>query len=262
MSNEAPPKAAPLRKTVLITGASSGIGAACAEKFASQGWNLLLTARRQERLEALSAHLSATYGVTVAWQTLDVRRRLDVEQVLIAWQDRPIDVLINNAGLALGWGKLPDNDPDDWETMIDTNIKGLLWMSRSVVRRMIATGQAGQIVNIGSIAGIQAYPNGAVYCASKAAVRFISDGLRQDVVEHPIRVTNIQPGFVETEFSEVRFHGDTNRAKAVYQGLKPLTGQDIADAVWYAVSAPPHVQVAEITLTATHQANATVVHRA
>ncbi len=248
------------RKTVLITGASSGIGAACAEKFAAYGWNLLLTARRQDRLEALSRQLSQ-HGITASWQTLDVRRRDEVESVLANWQDHPIDALINNAGLALGWGKLPDNDPEDWDTMIDTNIKGLLWVSRSVVRRMIASGHPGHVVNIGSIAGIQAYPNGAVYCASKAAVKFISDGLRQDVVEYPIRVTNIQPGFVETEFSEVRFHGDKTRAKAVYQGLKPLTGTDIADAVWYAVSAPAHVQVAEMTITATHQANATVVHR-
>jgi NADP-dependent 3-hydroxy acid dehydrogenase YdfG len=248
-------------KTVLITGASSGIGEACARLFAREGWTLLLTARRAERLETLARDLVEHYGVEVRWQVLDVREKDACFHFLQAWGDPPVDVLINNAGLARGLSKLVDNDPEDWDAMIDTNVKGLLWVTRTVVKGMIERGLPAHVVNIGSIAGTQAYPNGAVYCASKAAVKFLSDGLRMDVVEHPIRVTNIQPGLVETEFSVVRFAGDESKAKSVYEGIVPLSGDDVANAVWYAVSAPGHVQVAEITLLATHQASATVVHR-
>jgi 3-hydroxy acid dehydrogenase/malonic semialdehyde reductase len=171
-----------------------------------------------------------------------------------------IDVLVNNAGLARGLGKIHEGDIDDWEEMIDTNIKGLLYLTRNVVPLMVAN-EKGHIINIGSVAGITAYPNGAVYCATKAAVRFISDGLRMELVDKPIRVTNIQPGFVTTNFGLVRFHGDEVKTQEFYKGIKPLTPEDVADAVIYAASAPPNVQITEITLTPLYQASASVMYR-
>lgn len=247
--------------TVLVTGASSGIGEACARRFAALGHHLVLGARRLERLQTLASELSAAHGVLVTTVYLDVSDRASSESLLERAGLPEVDVLVNNAGLALGLEPLQDNSPDDWDAMIDVNVKGLLWVTRPVVRQMIARGAPAHIVNIGSLAGIQAYPNGAVYCATKAAVKAISDGLRQDVCQHPIRVTLIQPGLVETEFSLVRFKGDEARAQAPYQGIAPLTGFDIADLVVYAVSAPAHVQITELTVTATHQANAFTVHR-
>jgi 3-hydroxy acid dehydrogenase/malonic semialdehyde reductase len=252
--------------TVLITGASAGIGEACARAFAAKGCNLVLAARRLDRLEALAAELAGTHGILVTTVFLDASDRASAESLLTRAGNPPVDVLINNAGLARGLSPLQDNDPDDWDEMVDVNVKGLLWVTRPVVRQMIAQvtahpGTRAHVVNLGSIAGIQAYPNGAVYCATKAAVKAISDGLRQDVTKYPIRVTLIQPGMVETEFSQVRFKGDLDRAKAVYHGIDPLTGSDIADLVVYAVFAPAHVQITELTVTATHQANAFTVHR-
>lgn len=248
--------------TVLITGASSGIGEACARCFAAQGHHLVLGARRTERLEALASELSAAHGILVTTVYLDVADRASAESLLERAGHPAVDVLVNNAGLALGLEPFQDNSADDWDAMIDVNVKGLLWVTQPVVQQMIARGAPAHVVNIGSLAGIQAYPNGAVYCATKAAVKAICDGLRQDVCRHPIRVTLIQPGLVETEFSLVRFKGDENRAKAPYQGITPLTGADIADLVAYAVSAPAHVQITELTVTATHQANAFTVHLA
>jgi len=247
--------------TVLITGASAGIGEACARAFAARGHNLVLGARRLDRLQALAAELSAAHGILVTAAFLDVSDRKSAESLLDRAGNPSIDVLVNNAGLARGLEPLQDNSPDDWDEMIDANVKGLLWVTRPVVRQMIARGTPAHIVNLGSIAGIAAYPNGAVYCATKAAVKAITDGLRQDVNTHPIRVTLIQPGMVETDFSRVRFRGDEARAAGVYRGIEPLTATDIADAIVYAVSAPAHVQITELTVTATHQANAFTVFK-
>lgn len=250
--------------TCLITGASAGIGEACARALAARGANLVLAARRLDRLDALAAELRSAHAVHVQTVFLDASDRGSAESLWERAGQPAIDVLINNAGLARGLEPLQDNDPDDWDEMIDTNIKGVLWVTKPLVRQMIeraSRGISGHVVNLGSLAGIQAYPNGAVYCATKAALKSITDGLRQDVNVYPIRVTLIQPGMVETEFSGVRFKGDLDRAKKVYQGIKPLTGADIADLVVYAVFAPHHVQITELTVTATHQANAFTVHR-
>ena len=247
--------------TVLITGASAGIGEACARAFAAKGCNLILAALRIERLHVLAAELSTAFGILVTAVPLDVTDRKQAESLLERAGRPAVDVLINSAGLARGFETLPENDPDDWDEMIDANVKGLLWVTRPVVKQMVSRGTPAHVVNLGSLAGVAAYPNGAVYCATKAAVKSISDGLRQDVNSHPIRVTLIQPGMVETEFSGVRFKGDLTRAKAVYKGIDPLTAADIADLVVYAVMAPAHVQITELTVTATHQANAFTVYR-
>jgi len=247
--------------TVLITGASAGIGEACARAFAARGADLVLAARRLDRLEGLAAELKAAHGIRATAVYLDVADRSSASTLLERAGHPSIDVLVNNAGLARGLEPLQDNAADDWDEMIDANVKGLLWVTQPVVRQMIARGTPAHIVNMGSLAGIAAYPNGAVYCATKAAVKAISDGLRQDVHRHPIRVTLIQPGMVETDFSRVRFRGDEARAAGVYRGIEPLKAVDIAEAVVYAVSAPAHVQVTELTVTATHQANAFTVYK-
>ncbi len=249
-------------KTVIITGATSGIGMACAYKFALAGASLVLCARRKDRLDEIERDITRSFGVRVHASVLDVRNRERVD----AWfggipEDfLPASVLVNNAGLALGFEPVSKGDPLDWDTMIDTNVKGLLYVSRAFLSRL-PEGAEAHVINIGSIAGVQAYPNGAAYCGTKAAVKFISDAIRMEIVDRNIRVTNIQPGLVETEFSIVRFHGDDARAKKVYEGITPLSGDDIADVVLFAASAPPHVQIAEVTVTATHQANAMVVSR-
>ena len=250
-----------MKKTALITGATSGIGEACARKFAEGGYNLILTARRAEKLAEIKAQLEAK-GTKVRTLVFDVRDAEAAKQAIgslkAEWQT--IDVLINNAGLALGLEKEYEGDPEDWNTMIDTNIKGLLTMTRLIVPAMIERNE-GHVINIGSVAGDAAYAGGNVYCATKAAVKTITDGLRIDVAESAVRVTNVKPGLVETNFSNVRFHGDNARAENVYKGIVPLTGADIADVAFYAASAPKHVQIAEVLVLATHQGSGSVIHR-
>lgn len=250
-----------MKKTALITGATSGIGEACARKFAEGGYNLILTARRAEKLAEIKAQLE-TEGTKVRTLAFDVRDAEAAKQAIASlepeWQT--IDVLINNAGLALGLEKEYEGDPEDWNTMIDTNIKGLLTMTRLIVPAMVERNE-GHVINIGSVAGDAAYAGGNVYCATKAAVKTITDGLRIDVAESAVRVTNVKPGLVETNFSNVRFHGDNARAENVYKGIVPLTGADIADVAFYAASAPKHVQIAEVLVLATHQGSGSVIHR-
>ena len=247
-----------MKKIALITGATSGIGEACARKFAEGGYNLILTARRAEKLAEIKAQLEAE-GTKVRTLVFDVRDAETAKQAIDSleaeWQT--IDVLINNAGLALGLEKEYEGDPEDWNTMIDTNIKGLLTMTRLIVPAMIERN----VINIGSVAGDAAYAGGNVYCATKAAVKTITDGLRIDVAESAVRVTNVKPGLVETNFSNVRFHGDNARAENVYKGIVPLTGADIANVAFYAASAPKHVQIAEVLVLATHQGSGSVIHR-
>jgi 3-hydroxy acid dehydrogenase / malonic semialdehyde reductase len=247
---------------VLITGASSGIGAACAKLFASAGAKLILAARRQERLEQFADQLGKDFSGETYLLQLDVRDRNAVESALQSLPDSwsNIDILINNAGLSRGLDKLHEGDFQDWEEMIDTNIKGLLYLTRYIVPGMVSRGK-GHVVNIGSIAGHQTYPGGNVYCGSKAAVRAISEGLKQDLLGTPVRVTSVDPGLVETEFSQVRFHGDSDRAKKVYQGLTPLTPDDVADVVFFCATRPAHVNISEVLLVPTDQATATLVHR-
>jgi 3-hydroxy acid dehydrogenase/malonic semialdehyde reductase len=246
-------------KTVLITGASSGIGKACAALLAKAGANLILCARRKDRLEKLSQELHQAFSVTVEQIVLDVRDQAQITQLPASLLQK-IDILINNAGLARGLNKIQDGKIFDWEEMIDTNLKGLLYITHAILPFMIKKNQ-GQIINIGSIAGREPYPNGNVYCATKHAVHALTQCLRLDLFGTPIRVNLISPGLVETEFSVVRFHGDTDRAKLPYQGLTPLSAEDIAEAVLYCTTVPPHVNIAEIYLTPTAQANATMVHR-
>lgn len=258
-----------MEKISLITGATSGIGEACARKFAEGGYSLILTGRRADKLASLKKDLENEMpanggkpGIEVKTLVFDVRDasacRQAVESLDEEWSK--IDVLINNAGLALGLEKEYVGDPDDWNTMIDTNIKGLLTMTRLIVPGMVERND-GHVINIGSVAGDAAYAGGNVYCATKSAVKAITDGLRIDVADTNIRVTNIKPGLVETNFSNVRFHGDNERADNVYKGIKPLTGTDIADVVYYAASAPKHVQIAEVLVLATHQANGSIIYR-
>lgn len=250
------------QKIVLITGASSGIGHATARAFAEQGARLLLCARRLDKLQATEAELRDLGAAEVYSFGLDVQQP---DAVASAFHDLPaawsgIDVLVNNAGLSRGLNKLWEDDPRNWEEMIDTNIKGLLYVTRAVVPGMVDRGR-GHVINLGSIAGHLTYPGGHVYCATKAAERSISDGLRIDLNGTPIRVTSIDPGMVETEFSSVRFRGDDARASKVYQGLQPLAAEDIAEAIVWAATRPPHVEIQTILLTPTAQANSYVVHR-
>ncbi|WP_455071675.1 SDR family oxidoreductase [Prevotella melaninogenica] len=250
-----------MRKIVLITGATSGIGEACARKFAQGGYDVIITGRRAQLLANLKKELEAE-GVRVLALAFDVRNRnaatAAINSLPLEWQQ--IDVLINNAGLALGLEPEYEGSFEDWETMIDTNIKGLLTMIRLVVPRMVKR-DSGHVINIGSVAGDAAYAGGNVYCGTKAAVKTITDGLRIDLAHTSVRVTNVKPGLVETHFSNVRFHGNDARAEKVYEGVKPLTGADIAEVVFYAASAPAHVQIAEVLVLATHQANGSVLHR-
>ena len=251
-----------MKRIALITGATSGIGAACARKFAGAGYRVILTGRRAGQLAVMAGELEKEFGVEVLTLCFDVRERDAVKRALdslpAAW--REIDVLVNNAGLALGLEPEYAGDIEDWETMIDTNVKGLLYMTRLVVPGMVERLR-GHVINIGSVAGDAAYAGGAVYCATKAAVKALSDGLRIDLAHTPVRVTNLKPGLVETNFSNVRFHGDTERAAKVYQGIQPLTGDDIADVALYAAQAPAHVQIAEVLILATHQASGSVIYR-
>lgn len=250
-----------MKRIAMITGATSGIGRACALRFAAAGFDIVITGRRPEMLAGLKGELCGA-GAEVRTLVFDVRNaddaRAAVESLDGRWAD--IDVLVNNAGLALGLEKEYEGCPDDWDTMIDTNIKGLLTMTRLVVPQMVARN-SGHVINIGSVAGDAAYAGGNVYCATKAAVKTITDGLRIDVAHTAVRVTNIKPGLVETNFSVTRFHGDKAKADGVYKGIKPLTGSDIADVAVYAAMAPAHVQIAEVLVLATHQASGSVVSR-
>jgi 3-hydroxy acid dehydrogenase / malonic semialdehyde reductase len=249
-------------KIVLITGASSGIGAATALAFAAKGARLLLAARRAAKLVEVAALAMERGAAAVRTINLDVRDRNAVQQAIdeLSAEWARIDVLVNSAGLSRGLDKLYQGKIEDWEEMIDTNVKGLLYVTRAVVPGMVERGR-GHVVNLGSTAGELTYPNGAVYCASKAAERAINDGLRQDLLGTPVRVTTIDPGMVETEFSLVRFHGDADRAAKVYNGLTPLNPEDVADAIRWAVSRPAHVNVARVLLTSVHQANSLLFHR-
>ncbi len=249
-------------KLVLITGASAGIGEACARLFAQHGARLLLVARREQRLRELALDLETQHRAEVMTCALDVRRRADVEATLeglpAGW--REIDILVNNAGLARGLGPVHSGDPDDWDEMIDTNVKGLLYVTRVVTAGMVARG-AGHVINIGSIAGREVYPGGNVYCASKFAVTALTRALSIDLLGTGVRVSTVDPGLVETEFSQVRFRGDAQRAQRVYEGLKPLTGADVAEAVLFCATRPPHATVRELVLTPTAQASAVHVFR-
>jgi 3-hydroxy acid dehydrogenase/malonic semialdehyde reductase len=247
---------------VLITGASSGIGAACANIFAQAGAKLILAARRQEKLEQLAEQLGKDYDCESYLLPMDV---CDLSQVQSALSNLPetwsnIDILINNAGLSRGLDKVQEASIQDWEEMIDTNIKGLLYVTRTILPGMITRGR-GHIINIGSIAGHQTYPGGSVYCATKAAVKSISEGLKQDLLGTPVRVSSVDPGMVETDFSAVRFRGDTERANKVYQGLIPLTPDDVADVIFFCATRSPHVNINEVIMMPTDQASATQVNR-
>lgn len=249
-------------KTVLITGASAGIGAACARAFAREGARLVLAARRTERLEALAEALRAEHGTECHLVALDVREGEAVAAALGAlpaeWAE--VDVLVNNAGLGRGMEKLQEGVPADWDEMIDTNVKGLLYTTRALVPGMVERGR-GHVVNLGSVAGHEVYPGGAVYCATKHAVDAITRGLRMDLLGTGVRVSTVDPGMVETEFSVNRFRGDEERARRVYANMTPLTPDDIADAVVWCATRPPHVNIDEIILKPTDQASATQVHR-
>ncbi len=246
-----------------ITGATAGFGEACARIFAANGWNLVLTGRRNERLEKLKSELTGAYNVTVVTSCFDVR---DEEQVKNAVNALPssvtdhIRLLINNAGLAVGRGSIEEGIVDDWERMIDTNVKGLLYVSKHIIPFLKANGN-GQIINIASIAGKEVYPGGNVYCATKHAVDALSRAMRIDLVSYGIKVTNIAPGAADTEFSLVRFKGDQDTADAVYKGFDPLLAEDIAETVYFAATRPPHVTLNDIVIMPTAQASATVLHK-
>nr|WP_295929675.1 SDR family NAD(P)-dependent oxidoreductase [uncultured Dyadobacter sp.] len=249
-----------MSRIALITGATSGIGKATAEAFAGAGIDLILCGRRKNRLDEVAAELSSKVKVTTL--IFDVRNNGEVSAMVNSLPDewKNIDILVNNAGNAHGMGTLDEGDTEDWDAMIDGNVKGLLYVSKAIIPLLLERGK-GHIVNISSIAGKQTYVNGAVYCASKAAVEVISEGMRLELTQHGVKVTNVAPGAVETEFSLVRFKGDEGRAEKVYQGFEPLQAGDIADAILYAVNAPDRVTIADITILAGAQSTATTIHR-
>jgi len=249
-------------RVAFVTGASSGIGRSCARLFAGNGARLILAARRKERLEKLSRELESKFGTKSFLMELDVRRQKEVEKAIsdlpAAW--KKIDILVNNAGLSRGLDKVHEGKLSDWEEMIDTNVKGLLYVSRAVIPMMVKRNK-GNIVNIGSIAGHELYPGGNVYCASKFAVDALTKGMQIDLVDTPIRVSTVDPGMVETEFSIVRFHGDKERAGNVYKGIKPLSPDDVAEAILFCVTRPPHVNIHQVRIMPTNQAAAMVVYK-
>lgn len=250
------------QKTVLITGASAGIGEATAVAMAEAGARLILTARRQDRLDQLAAALRRDHGTDSYVQPLDVRKSNEVQTFIDRLPDKwqAIDILVNNAGLGRGLDKLHEGSIGDWEEMIDTNVKGLLYVSRAVIPGMVRRGR-GHIINLGSIAGHEVYAGGNVYCATKHAVDALTRGLRVDLVDTPIRVSTVDPGLVETEFSKVRFRGDVARAKKAYENITPLTGRDIAEVIVFVATRPPHVTIAETIVFPVHQASASVIFR-
>ncbi|MDR0537353.1 MAG: SDR family NAD(P)-dependent oxidoreductase [Tannerellaceae bacterium] len=251
-----------MKKTALITGATSGIGRAIAERFAREGLRLVIAGRREERLLELEKELRTAFGVDILVLSFDVRQRSDVEEQLMSlpveWED--IDILVNNAGLAAGLAPLHEGDPDDWERMIDTNIKGLLYVTRCISPRMTVR-RSGHIINMGSIAGKEVYVNGNVYCATKHAVDALTLAMRMEMAEYGVKVTQICPGAVNTEFSLVRFKGDKARADKVYEGFEPLSAADIADTVWYAVAAPAHVNIQDVLAMPKAQSSAVSIYR-
>lgn len=248
-----------MNKTILITGATAGIGEATVEVFAQQGHRLIITGRRQERLDALASK----YDNDMLALCFDIRDQAEVQRQVDTlppeWKD--IDILVNNAGLAVGFNPIQEGVIDDWERMIDTNVKGLLYITRAITPHMVERGQGGHIINVASIAGKEVYPNGNVYCASKHAADALSKAMRMDLLPHKIKVTNVAPGLVETEFSVVRFKGDQDRADNVYKGMQPLTGKDIADVIAYVASTPSHVTINDIVVMPTAQAASTQVFR-
>ncbi|UTA69951.1 SDR family NAD(P)-dependent oxidoreductase [Emticicia sp. 21SJ11W-3] len=249
-----------MARIALITGATSGIGKATAIAFANSGIDLIICGRRQERLDSLKDYLSAKVKVTTL--KFDVSNKVEVVNAINSLPDewRAIDILVNNAGNAHGLSPIQDGDTDDWDAMIDGNVQGLLYVSRAIIPGMVER-QAGHIINLSSVAGKYTYANGAVYCASKAAVEALSEGMRLDLTQHGIKITNIAPGAVETEFSLVRFKGDTARAEKVYEGFEPIQPEDVADAILYAVNTPARVTIADIVLYAKAQSAPTVIHR-
>lgn len=251
-----------MSKTVLITGATSGIGRSCADKFASEGNKIIITGRRKERLQEIATDLIHEYKSSVHLLAFDVTDRGQVEAAIAGLPEeyRKIDILINNAGLALGLNTIDEGQPEQWEKMIDTNVKGLLYVTRAVVPLMIARG-SGHIINIGSIAGRETYPGGNVYCATKAAVDSLTKAMRMDLVTKNIKVTQVAPGAVETEFSLVRFSGDTDKANAVYKGFEPLLPVDIADVVYYVTTLPERVNINDLLIMPSAQASATVFNK-
>jgi len=251
-----------MNKIIMVTGATSGFGRAIAKKFAGNGYDVIITGRRKERLDDLESELEKIKGIRCLSLNFDVRKRFEVEDTIrelpADWKN--IDILVNNAGLAVGLSHIDNGDIDDWDRMIDTNVKGLLYVSRAVIPGMVERN-SGYIFNISSIAGKEEYENGNVYCASKHAVDSLSRSMRIDLVSHNIKVTNIAPGMAETEFSLVRFKGDKERAKGVYKGIESMTAEDIADVIFYCASMPPHVCLNDIVITPTQQANAIYNHR-
>ena len=249
-------------KIALITGATSGIGEACARTFAQEGYNLVLVGRRAALLEQITKELQDAHQIVIKSLVADVREKQSITGVLelLPEEWKKVDVLINNAGLSQGLDPIDKGDTDDWDTMIDTNVKGLLYVTKVVSNWMISQG-AGHIINIGSIAGKEVYPNGNVYCATKHAVDALNKGMRMDLLPYGIKVTAINPGMVETEFSIVRFKGDAQRAKSVYEGLEPLMAQDIADAIWFVASRPAHVNINDMLIMPTAQASASLISK-
>ncbi len=251
-----------MNNIVLITGATSGIGKACAEKFATANYNLIIAGRRKERLDALKAHLETAHQIAVQTLCFDVQDKTAVFNSIntLPAEWRNIDILINNAGLALGREHFNEADITDWETMIDTNVKGLLYVSRAVLPAMIAR-KKGHIINLGSVAGKDVYEKGNAYCASKFAVNALNHAMRIDLLQHNIKVTSVNPGAVETEFSMVRYKGDAQKADATYTGITPLTGADIADIIFYCSTLPAHVCINDLTVTPTQQADGIYMFR-
>jgi len=251
-----------MNKITLITGATSGIGKACAIHFAKHNHDLIISGRRAERLQKLATDLQEKYQVQVLTLAFDIRDKQATEKAIYSLEDKwkNIEILVNNAGLAAGLNTLQDGLIDDWERMIDTNIKGLLYMSRAILPLMIDNGK-GHVINIGSIAGKEVYPNGNVYCATKFAVDALTKGMRIDLVKHGIKVTQIAPGAVETEFSNVRFHGDNERATTVYKGYQPLRPEDVAKVVYYTTTLPKHANINDLVLMPTSQASAAIMYK-
>lgn len=249
-------------KKVLVTGATAGFGRATAQIFAENGHDLIITGRREKRLLSLKKRLETEYKIKVTHLCFDVRNQEEVVEAIesLPKRLRKVDVLVNNAGLASGLDPIQDGDIEDWDKMIDTNVKGLLYVSKAIIPYMVERGK-GHIINVGSTAGKEVYPNGNVYCASKHAVDAITKGMRLDLLPHGIKVTQIAPGAADTEFSTVRFHGDKKRAKDVYQGYKPMTADDIAELIYYSTTLPKHLCINDLVVTSLAQANSYVIHR-